>query len=212
MKVALILAAAVFPVVAHAQNRATPAWEWNDAERISRRCDPRLAAERVAESKPESRSSGANVAAIPERTSRVLDVIDGKKRPELFLPTELFEALVERGLLDGWGEGWEKRIRAAGLPDDFLPRLRKDSELFIADLQERRQLTRRTPEAAERDRLVALAPALCRDRADALQRATRTFGPDLSRFMYVYVAPLRTTFLEEPADPEALTSRERGCR
>jgi hypothetical protein len=212
MKVALILAAVVFPVVAHAENRAMPAWEWSDADRISLRCDSRLAAERVAESKPESRTSRAGVEAAPERTSRIVDVIDGKKRPELFLPTELFEALVERGLLDGWGEGWEKRIRAAGLPDDFLRRLRKDSELFIADLEERRQLTRKTPDAPERARLVVLAPALCRDRADALQRATRAFGPDLSRFMYVYVAPLRTTFLEEPADPEALTSRERGCR
>ncbi|HKO54863.1 MAG TPA: hypothetical protein VJ276_03230 [Thermoanaerobaculia bacterium] len=196
-----------------------PAWQWTDQERIAARVDRAHAQARVQ----AARSAGDVQAASTMATDgkQVTDVIDGKRNPELFLPTELFEAAINLGLIipDDWRETWANGAAAAGLPADFWERLPVVAEPFVNDLRRRQDLFElaRDADAGERvkyDRqLAALAATLCRDRAMSLAAARKEFGEPLDRFLYLTVAAGKSiTWFDEDQDRAYLEQHSRGCR
>lgn len=193
------------------QHDSKAPWEWTLTERISARTDASLAAIRIAhEHDDNNHRQRANTTAAPADRKRIVDIIDGRRHPELFLPSELFEWTINRGLIDGWAD-YSDRAQKAGLPSDFWSRLRELTTLYARDLQERNALMQ-SRESDARRRMTALSVTMCRDRADALAQARATFGVAVDRFMYEYVAPILTKFSEDPSTAEELESQERGCR
>ncbi len=192
------------------------AWEWTTDERIALRSSPALASARIfttssAARLPTTSSTSAKPAA------RVVDVIDGRQHPELFLPTELFESVVKHGFLDeGWREAFAEDLRRAGLPTDFWSTLQPIAKDYIQDLRDERALTeaRRNPVTQPQAiaRLAALDATLCHHRASALSKARRLFGAALERFMYQYVAPSRTDYIDSLPTAAELHTREAGCQ
>jgi hypothetical protein len=192
--------------------RRTPngraAWEWTTEERVAFRSSQALATARV--------STTSNAGPAPAGRP-VIDVIDGRQHPELFLPTELFESVVRHGFLDeGWRDGFAESIRAAGLPSGFWATLQALARDYIQDLRDERKLTeaRRNPstQAEAIARLAALDATLCHHRVFALRKARQVFGPALDRFMYQYVALSRTDYIDRLPTAAELHAREEGCQ
>lgn len=206
-------------ILLFAASSAKEPWKWTDEERIAARTD-RAAAQsrvRVLQSSGDVQSESAAAADGKHLT----DVIDGHSNPELFLPTELFEAAVNLGVVlpDNWREPWASGTAAAGLPDDFWKRLPVVAEPFVNDLRRRQDLFELAREADRNERLkydrqlAALAPTLCRDRAAALAAARKQFGEALDRFLYLTVASGKTlTYYDEEQDRGRLEEQARGCR
>jgi len=189
------------------------AWAWSEAERLEARCDMTLAAARLSASQRDANLRQQSAGSTPDANAGrapVVDIIDGRRHPELLMPTELFEWTVSRGLIDGWAD-YGERAKASGLPPDFWVQLKPIVTLLASDLQERNQAlysTANTPSM----KTAPLSITLCRDRADALTKARSVFGPALDRFMYEYVAPSLTKFLDAVSTPGSLKSQEHGCR
>lgn len=186
------------------------AWEWSNEERIASRANPALARVRVAESAvPQaSRAIAANALQRP-----IVDIIDGKRQPELFLPTELFDTLVRDGLINGntWREFYSKPVRSAGLPRDFWAQLDRVVGSYAAELRAQND-ARYAPQSDDRATDARQATALCTQRFDALQRARGEFGEALDRLLYSYVARKTTLISDQPASAQQLTMESRGCR
>jgi len=195
-----------------AKTRAS--WEWTAAERIGARTDVVKAAARV-------RAAGTGLPHSMQRkpSPRIVDVIDGSRNPELFLPVELFEMLVTRGYVgDTWRDDYDLRLASAGLPGNFWHRLETIDEQYIHDLRAEYEVLERGKSADESARsrideeVAGLTTTLCRERADALIAARNEFGVALDRFLYTVVAPGTAMYFEEPQNPAQLRSAERGCR
>lgn len=212
----MVLAAAT----ADAQRRKAP-WEWTLEERLTARCDPKLArarADRYREwaSKEElSIKSGRR----PSDNSGIVDVIDGKQNPELFLPHELFESLIRKGFVgDTWRDFMAEEIPKAGLPEDFWERLEHIAPALIDVMLRMDQLLEGGRNATEAERnalneaLTALHQDLCRERADALARAQAEFGKPLDRLLYGYLARIKSSFSPSISNRESLAFAARGCR
>jgi hypothetical protein len=196
------------------------AWDLSDEERIAARTNAGAAKNRVDEyldSHSSPQSTRAKVLAVPRK---LVSVVDGGKTPELFLPAELFEMVVNLGLVseDNWRDVWDPGVKAAGLPPDFWRRLERTTAVYAADLRAAQQAgikTRELPEdrgsAADFPR--ALLTQLCHDRADALSASRATFGVALDIFMYQTIAPGHVvTIFDDPEEPARLRSMARGCR
>jgi hypothetical protein len=144
------------------------------------------------------------------------DVISGRLHPELFLPHELFQQVVREAAFDpGFRLVCQPMVKAAGLPDDFWSRLETISESYINDLREQRS---RAADRSVAGRALAIAKSTslerqtCHDRAVALRTARAAFGPALDHFMYEYVGPGISIYLDEAPDESTLRSREGGCK
>lgn len=211
-------------------------WLWSDADRALARLDSDAAAERLKASRvdAEQRDTLLN-SSIASKNSRAttddrwVDVIDGRRHPELFFPTQLFEQVVVLGFVveDPWRDVWAEGVKAAGLPSDFWPRLHEISAEYIEDLQRHRTAalmsrptarrgSARVVDAVDTSRHVEVAsslrPLLCRERFEALTKARAAFGPALDRFMYERVAPERFDYIDDRHDVVVLQSEARGCR
>jgi hypothetical protein len=198
------------PVISKASTKE--AWRWTNEERIAARGDAALAAERVLAARPSSAAASSSRLVAAARLSRIVDVIDGKTHPELFLPTELFETVVRDGLIwgDAWTEFYARQLSKAGLQPDFWQRLAPVVQPYLDDL--RREQVLRQPGDASALREAGMYPTLCRDRFDALVNARKEFGIALDRLMYNYVATKTTMFTDDPPDPDRLRAEARGCR
>jgi len=170
-------------------------WELTVEERLERRLDPALRSERIAE---ESRSRlEQGLSAVSPRT---LDVIDGSKHPELFLPFELFDDVVQN--VETVAEGGRpllkaEEIRGAGLDPDLFWR---ELQTICAHLLEIRMREHdlvnqfRSVPAEQREMLSAQFNAVllekCKASFDALEAAHRRFGRDqFDRLLYSSIAP-----------------------
>jgi hypothetical protein len=198
---------------------AKPAWQWTDEERIAARVDRVRAQARVQAA--QSAGDVQAASAVTGDGARLTDVIDGQRNPELFLPTELFEAAVNLGLVipDDWQETWANGAAAAGLPKDFWQRLPIVAGPFVGDLRRRHDLFELARGAGRDERirydrqLAALAATLCRDRATALAAARKEFGEPLDRFLYLTVAAGKSiAYYDEEQDRGRLEEQARGCR
>ena len=129
----LLAVVAAVPVLGES---GKPPWTLTLEERIALRTNANLAHERVRRGQQgrSATASSANPAARPW-----VDTFDGKTHPELFLPYEVFDQLIELAFLSSprTGQvvrnGFTPEVRRHGLPDDFWPRLQSLSTLYIAD-------------------------------------------------------------------------------
>ena len=121
----LICLLAISPVGLQTQGARHPS-EWSEEERVALRADAAHARQRLAEA-----TSGGVVpwSVASDAMSAVGDVIDGHRHPELFMPTELFRALLTGAFtedLRGRATYRAARFEAVdrdGLPADFFEQL-----------------------------------------------------------------------------------------
>jgi hypothetical protein len=85
-----------------------PAWQWKAIERLSQRFDPESLRTRAAEQLAEEQAVKKAFPAPAEEIWKVegsnsggpiVDRAEGRKTPELFLPSELFDSLMSMGFL-----------------------------------------------------------------------------------------------------------------
>src|ERR1700748_829297 len=94
--VALLLGVIALPAIAappgpdSAAPRKKEAWEWSDSERLAVRLDPAFVR---ANSRPTSAAGPLQVDSVDESTP-VQFTLSGKTHPELFMPFELFVAMM----------------------------------------------------------------------------------------------------------------------
>lgn len=186
-----------------------PAWAWSVDERLAVRFDRAEAKRRVE----------ARRVIDPAIGNRWVDVIDGSRNPELFLPAELFDSVIRHGYVgETWRDDHVDDLPAAGLPSDFWERLEDVAAPYIENVQRREMLLRKARHLTEAERdaiqreLSALEPTACRNGAEALARARKMFGAALDRFMYASIAPNIAVYSDEFEDREAMLRTEGGCR
>jgi hypothetical protein len=197
------------------------AWEWSDEERIAARANPTMAAERARTLSIRGlRADSDSITKTEHPSPHVIDIVDGNRNPELFLPTELFELLTNEVFVeeDSWRNAYTPHLAGAGLPADFWDRLAIADGEYLSDLMRQHRLLLSGKKGGSLskeivdERISGMSALLCQHRAEALARARHEFGISLDRFLYVHVASGTAMYFEEPADPERLRANEGGCR
>jgi hypothetical protein len=206
--------------------RNKPPWEWSVQERLAARFDAAAIQKRVDDMVDRPRAGQARIAnnAAAEQL-RPADYIDGRRHPELFLPTEIVTMFIRSAYAGGddeTGEGF--RIAAAenaaelGLPSEFLAVFEREAETLIALQTEesalRDQLSERKGDPGTiRMELARLESEQCPLRAAVLQSLRKQYGTDADRFLYAALAPGMSRVIFSPIpDPQALRHAEQGCR
>lgn len=166
-----------------------PAWQWTLDERLAARFDPAARA---------ARQSAHRDALAGLQLGGPADMVDGKESPELYLPTELFNQLLNVAFLDLELLGPERRhaIEARAVPlgfkSDLWPRLEAAVSPYLK--------LRRTPytlfggQAALGGKGLLGQPSrelsLCHIQAEALASAKAELGERaFLRLLYEAVAP-----------------------
>jgi hypothetical protein len=209
--VAILLAT---PLLAQARKEA---WLLSVDERIALRTNPDLARERV--------KAGKQVQTHKLSSMSIADSFDGKTRPELFLPSQVFDELLNMAFLSNprasfvVQQGLSSEVKKHGLPTDFFDRLRVLSTVHIADALAERDLgqglARQRGAATERQvRGLELKRAdVCRSRAEALAAARKEFGTEkFDRFLYEAIAAHMFSLSDKLPDANVLRRIEGGCR
>jgi hypothetical protein len=194
-------------------------WEWTLEERVALRTSAAAAAERLRGHRDRV---GANATAD---SGRVVDRFTGRTHPELFLPVEVFDQLVEMGFnTDPRSQELMRRALRSelvrhGMPADFWERLRVVATIYIADVQALRAtgaaLRGQTGAVRERtEQTLALKHTdVCRSRAAALAAARADFGRErFDRFLYEVIAVSMFHAADTLQDPAVLRRMERGCQ
>lgn len=219
-KMLLLLAViATLPLIA--QSPKEP-WTLTLEERIALRTNPELARERVR------RDSGRRVQTFSTPSSErspTVDAFDGKTHPELFLPHQVFDELVNLAFLgtpqmgQGVRKGRMPEVKRHGLPPDFWERLQSVSAIFIADSWAERDIGQGLHKLSGRARkrveeaLTLRQTDVCRSRADALAAARNEFGRErFDRFLYEVVAVHMFSVADRLPDPELFRQAAEGCR
>jgi hypothetical protein len=215
----LMLSAAAFAAESTRAD-AKPTWRWTLEERLAARFNPVLAKERAALAQYET----AEPDDREKTQASSLYTIDGSRNPELFLPSELFESLLNGFENDAaFRKASRERLRDGMQTFGFEPdrfwidlgrvtekyrslnarRIAQIERMQTASAQERREL-QRDMEAQGRD--------LCRARSNALAAARRSFGEEtFDRFLYTVVAP-GLCISSDPDTPEHVRFLEGGCQ
>jgi hypothetical protein len=214
MRITALLFATFAVSIAAAQPAKEP-WKWTTEERLRVRFDASARSARLAEyARSETRSAGA-------ASGSDVDVIDGRTHPELFLPSELFEALV---FLRVTKPQW-LRDDVASRSDDVLRSAAEQSRFAAMTdvygktlLQERALLTEKASAGSRRAAAIDAALEELRKtkrtaEAAALREVRKTFGRErFDRFLYTVVAPARRKFVMRGSSDEvtvkALRERE----
>ena len=208
------------------QTRKAP-WLWTIDERLAARYDSATAAVRVREHQVEAAAYGKRAAAeVVPTPSGDVDFISGRAHPELLLSRELFDYTMLNAYADDprarsiFREWLTPRLAATGLPADFwrqlellsLPYLSDSKQLY--ELHRGRRVTDADVKRRIADETVALENLKCRDRADAIAAARKTFGEKFDRFLYESVAPSMFVAIGHGGEiPESREREiERGCR
>ncbi|HKS25263.1 MAG TPA: hypothetical protein VJZ76_20880 [Thermoanaerobaculia bacterium] len=171
--------------------------EWDTERRLAERFDDARNAERIAAVK--AKSPNLSLDSLMREPGSKHYLIVGWRNPELFLPHELFESLLDadKSTRDSYGKklgdfGWEAA--------SFWTTLDELSAGYRA--------------VRYKQRTASAAATACRARFDALERARQTFGKKkFDAFLYSALPPgmVFTTSTSE-ADPAASLRREAlGC-
>ncbi|MFY9826361.1 MAG: hypothetical protein WAM82_33665 [Thermoanaerobaculia bacterium] len=210
------------------------AWEWTTDERLLQRFDPEAMEARAAERAAEKRvflkrfPKAAGSLAEPEAaasSSQTLDTIEGSKTPELFLPSELFDNLLNTGFPpEGRLSGESRRIiedRAVplGFGSDLWKRLEKAAAPYLKLQREEEGRAETRPSRfhpANGPEIDGDAVSRCRARAAAFSAAKADFGEEpFLRLLYEAVAPglSRTYIVDQGTERHlsSLRSLEGGC-
>lgn len=194
------------------------AWQWTLEERIANRTNPSLARERIARGRRVQMQSNPNLATIVDR-------FDGKTHPELFLPHEVFDELVQMTVASQPRTSQAARaalapeVRSHGLPPDFWERLQSITTIYVADMQSLQDIgvAARQDNAPGRRRaesaLEIKRQELCRSSSEALATAREVFGREkLDRFLYDVIAVHMFYAADRVPDPALLRKTAGGCR
>lgn len=204
---------------------ATPAWDWSDADRVRTRFDPKAIRERAA-------AHRANVGMRPPVHSQAAPsegfrpsqqhVLDGARNPELFLPAELLDVLLQGLHSDPRMRAPARLALAKGIhemgytEDDFWNRLQRLSAHYLA-LKSRPSNTS-IQRVRTADGTMASFPLdvdRCVARHGLLQSARTAFGAaKFQRFLYTAVAPeVQRSDSTQQLDPaQELLFIAKGCR
>jgi len=220
---ALSLIAAGQPQKRNRKASDKAAWEWTVEERIAERTDREAARERIRE-----RGDRLKMTIAPATSGKpepLADAFDGKTHPELFLPNEVFNTLIQLAFLppprsiELTRQGLLAEVKEHGLPDDFFDRLDLLTTVHVADaravLDALSSVAQQSGAARERaEQVLALKNRdACRSRADALAAARREFGEKkFDRFLYDVIAPPMFIFGDSMPGAAVLRQVEDGCR
>lgn len=207
-----------------------PAWKWSVEERLAARFDPDAMKARAARQRAEYeeiKKLAPDMVADGEPTREDRDSIDGGETPELFLPWELFNYLLERGFTFDEDRtesrrSIEERAAILGFGRDLWPRLENLSSPFLQIRHERfnrameKSVEPPSSIAEKRHGLEMDREGLlfCRTRAKALAAAKAEFGEEpFLRLLYEVVAPsIGLTYLVDKDSLDQLRFLEGGCR
>lgn len=188
-----------------------PIWSWTPAERAAVR------SERLAPQRNAPRVQSLSVAAGGGRF-----FIDGQTSPELFMPLELFNALLQGLADDEQMRGVNRQIlgpgiRAFGFEEEaFWTKLDQSTATFRDQVRarSRRDWSKTRAELSQQRAPTESDLKLCQARAatlESLRSLFRTEGFD--RFLYTVVAPTITVTSEGAYEnSDHLLSLERGCQ
>lgn len=201
------------PVLAQLAADKRPAWKWSNAERAASLLDPQAAADRVDADIRNHRSvpSGLPPEASSEHRTRPLDVIDGRRNPELFFPQQLFASLLGDAFLSGeyseeYRRGSRARLLEFGLPADTWEIIALESD---AALNEKRALLAARAETPATMRPV---PDPCPALSTAYSNVRRRLGEALDVYLYTVVAPGMQSVTTHRPSPSELRRRAGECR
>ncbi len=197
-----------------------PAWQWTVEERLAARFDPEGMKVRAAREAELARKTAARFGESFDISSDQHS-IDGKREPELFLPGELFDALLSHAFHHSslhqreMRPYIEERAAVLGFGSDLWVRLEKVAAPFLR-LQGEQQL--RVLAAAghaqelkdsDHDNLM-----ICRAQSKAFADAKAAFGEQaFLRLLYEAVAPTMSLGYQlKEGMADQLRFRERGCR
>jgi hypothetical protein len=198
-------------------------WNWSIEERLEARFDVQQRAKRVSRHIEHQR--GKNAIA-PTSAASLGDVIDGKVNPELFLPTELFRALVFSGFVTQpkfYPLGVRQTSDDLFLAEAEWDELRDLVREYAANLEQERDLIAEST-AADVTRKKAISAEIeklrlqqCAASAAALRRARAQYGVErFNRFLYTVVARPITRFVAHvDSDPETIATlrrKEEACQ
>jgi hypothetical protein len=213
---------------ATAQPTSKPAWEWTLDERIAKRIDPKAIRDRaIAEEKDLVERGGFK----PEELVPVNFVINGRFDPELFLPSELFNVILEgvwssrETIAADIRKTYRPHIVAAGWEEELFWKTIEEGgarywklvdervAMELAALTQPRTRTERRTLTSEGE---ALEIPACRIRAETLQDVREKLGTArFDRFLYEVVAPriiIGSSTGISSAEDWQLRYVEGGCR
>jgi len=234
LAVALPSGVAAGEAAAPARERASePAWQWKAAERLSHRFNPDSLRKRADEALAEERAISKAFPASTEDVWKVgaggsadpiTDRIDGRKTPELFLPSELFDSLMNLGFPQDAHDQMKtrdivaKRAAALGFGRDMWRRLERTSAQYLS-LRHKIAQSADTMQPVGVETLAMDNDELrwCRARSSAIAAAKSDFGEEaFLRLLYLAVAPhISRTYLVKDgyaAHARFLLFVEGGCR
>ncbi len=188
-----------------------PIWMWTLDERVA------IRHERLVSQRSESLVQSSQAGASDKRLS-----IDGQTNPELFMPIELFNALLQGLAEDEQMRGVSRQtlgpgIRAFGFEEEaFWTKLDEATAAYRDQVRARSrgEWSKTRSELSQEHAPTQTDIKLCRARVatlESLRNLFRTEGFD--RFLYTVVAPTISIGTEvDYNDPEHLLSIERGCQ
>lgn len=181
-----------------------PPWRWTLDERLAGRDDVVAAAARLRDARMGEVSSLSKSASTSKQpTLDQFDFISGRTHPELLVPWELFDHMMEMAYADDpevrsiFREAKRSSLASSGLPADFWDKLEAVSVAYLSDRRQTRDLHKRLvsdPAVKNRIRIqtASLENLKCRDRAMAIAAARQEFGEKFDRFLYEGIAPNMT--------------------
>jgi hypothetical protein len=188
-----------------------PIWSWTPAERVAVRSGhygpPR---------------GGPHVESLSVGSGDRRFFIDGQTSPELFMPMELFNALLQGLADDGQMRAVNRQILAPGIrafgfeEEAFWAKVDQATAAFRDQVRarSRRDWSKTRAELSQQRAPTESDLKLCKARAatlESLRSLFRTEGFD--RFLYTVVAPTITVTSEGAYEnPDHLLSLERGCQ
>jgi len=180
-------------------------WQWTLDERLRARFDPESRAQRLFESR-----------RIEGSRQRSGDVLNGRRHPELFLPSELFERFVRDAMV----------LFPRAAPQTF----RQESDDLFLKKSEWSDLTRLVVDygiaIGEEEKalktngnVAAVRARSCAAEAIAFRRVRARFGRErFDRFLYTVIAPQisrsssSSTLKQDAAQIAELRRRETECK
>lgn len=190
-------------------------WAWTVDERLRARFDAQAAAERRTKRATEPYGFRSVEANPPE-----VNVVIGRRNPELLLPWEIFSYLIDTAYAPDQGRSnqFRRAFEAGGpLPPELWDRLASCLVRYLSERDSEEALLPRDSggdrvlEGSRRTQIQELHRQRCATRQLALTCARQQFGDRVfDRFLYQRVAPRVFRFWD--GDAASLRFIEGGCR
>lgn len=216
---ALWLAAQTQPVSGSGQDQTIqkPAWRWTTEERLAARFNEDTEKARVAHREARHREAFPG-SPTPTAQQPVGHSVRGSETPELFLPFELFDVLINRSFPpDGlhqneWRRRYEERAAALGLGSNLWARVEKAAAVLLERRREhyRRATASPTPKT---EPVRELDISACQDRAEAMAAVRDELGEEaFLQLLYEVVAPsTHAVYAYKSNFSDHLLFQEGGC-